>query len=111
MAQWYGNVPVCWNAKENLPPGATIPEFQPVASDVDVWEIESVFVHVTVVPTATSRASGVKALFPRDSAPTGIETAQPRRPAPALAPALASVSGWDLAKSSLRTRPQASQRL
>jgi hypothetical protein len=74
MAQWYENVPVCWNAKENFPPGATIPEFQPVASEVDVWEVESVFVHVTVVPTATSRAAGVKALFPRASAPTGIET-------------------------------------
>ena len=75
MAQWYENVPAFWNAKENVLPGATIPEFQPLASDVEVCDVESVFVQVTVVPTATSRASGVNALFPRASAPLGIETA------------------------------------
>jgi hypothetical protein len=31
-----------------------------------------VFVHVTVVPTAISRSSGVYALFPSVEAPTGI---------------------------------------
>jgi hypothetical protein len=56
--QWYGNVPAVWNANENCPPGATVPEFHPLTSDVDVWEIESVFVHVTVVPTVTLRSSG-----------------------------------------------------
>src|SRR5215203_3055675 len=75
MAQWYENVPALSKANENFPPGATIPEFQPVASDVDVWDMESVFVHVTVVPTATSAGLGVKALLPRTWAPTGIETA------------------------------------
>jgi hypothetical protein len=35
-----------------------MPEFQPVASDVDVWATESVFIHVTVVPTATFNSSG-----------------------------------------------------
>jgi hypothetical protein len=39
-----------------------------------VWEIESVFVHVTVVPTATFSWSGVKARFPSVAAPAGIET-------------------------------------
>ena len=59
IAQWYGNVPAVWNANENCPPGATVPEFHPVASDVDVWDIESVFVHVTVVPAATVRVAGL----------------------------------------------------
>jgi hypothetical protein len=36
--------------------------------------VESVFVHVTVVPTATFSSAGMKALFPSDSAPTGIAT-------------------------------------
>jgi hypothetical protein len=45
-----------------------------VASDVEVWATESVFVQVTVVPAATSRSSGVKALFPSVDAPTGIAT-------------------------------------
>jgi hypothetical protein len=36
--------------------------------------VESVFLHVTVVPTATFNSSGEKALFPSDSAPTGIVT-------------------------------------
>ena len=62
------------NSSENCPPGATVPESHPVASDVEVWETESVFVHVTVVPAATSRLSGVKALFPSEAAPTGIAT-------------------------------------
>jgi hypothetical protein len=74
MAQWYANVPAVWNANENRPPGATVPESHPAAFDVDVWLIESVFVHVTVVPTATSSSSGLKALFPRISAPAGIAT-------------------------------------
>jgi hypothetical protein len=59
---------------ENRPPGSTIPESHPVRSDVDVWEIESLFVHVTVVPTSTFSSSGVKARFPSVAAPTGIVT-------------------------------------
>jgi hypothetical protein len=35
-----------------------IPESHPVASEVDVCEIESLFVQVTVVPTVTSRSAG-----------------------------------------------------
>ena len=36
--------------------------------------MESVFIHVTVVPTATFSSSGMKALLPSDSAPAGIAT-------------------------------------
>jgi hypothetical protein len=39
-----------------------------------VCETESVFVHVTVVPTATLTSSGVYAAFPNVLAPTGIDT-------------------------------------
>ena len=45
-----------------------------MASDVDVWDVESVFVHVTVVPTAMFSSAGMKALFPRNSARAGIAT-------------------------------------
>ena len=38
------------------------------------------FVQVTVVPTATVSSSGVEALFPSDSAPTGIATAADSAP-------------------------------
>jgi hypothetical protein len=51
-----------------------IPEFHPIAFDVEVWEMESVFLHVTLVPTATSSSSGEKALFPRNCASIGIDT-------------------------------------
>jgi hypothetical protein len=51
-----------------------IPESHPLAFDVDVCEVESVFVHVTVVPTATASSSGAKARFPSTSAPIGIMT-------------------------------------
>jgi hypothetical protein len=60
--------------KENCAPGATSPEFHPVESDVDVCAMESLFVHVTVAPTATDTSSGAYALFASDSAPTGIAT-------------------------------------
>ena len=51
-----------------------IPESQPLAFDVDVCATESVFIHVTVVPAAISRLSGVNARFPNTSAPIGIVT-------------------------------------
>jgi hypothetical protein len=44
-------------------------------SAVDVCAIESVFVHVTVVPTATFSGFGTKALAPKVRAPMGIDTA------------------------------------
>ena len=61
---------------ENCPLGGTIPEFHPCAFEVDVCETESVFVHVTVEPTATVRSSGLKAWFPNVSAPLGIVTSE-----------------------------------
>ena len=51
-----------------------VPEFQPAAFDVEVCETESPFVHMTVVPMVTFSSSGENALFPSDSAPTGIAT-------------------------------------
>jgi hypothetical protein len=47
------------NPNENSPPGATVPEFHPGISDVEVCVTESVFLHVTVVPGATWRSGGV----------------------------------------------------
>ena len=52
-----------------------VPEFHPVASDVEVCETTSVFVQVTVVPTATVNSAGLWALRPSASAPRGIVTA------------------------------------
>ena len=57
---------------ENWRPGESVPEFHAAASEVVVCESRSVFIHVTVVPTCTARSPGTKALFPRNSAPTGI---------------------------------------
>ena len=51
-----------------------LPEFHPGAFDVDVCATASEFVQVTVVPTATLRASGANALLPSVSAPIGIAT-------------------------------------
>ena len=39
-----------------------------------MWEIESVFIHVTVVPAAISSSSGEKARLPNVAAPAGIAT-------------------------------------
>jgi len=60
---------------ENCPLGGTIPEFHAAEFEVDVCETESVFVHVTVVPTSTVRSSGAEARFPNVSAPLAIATA------------------------------------
>jgi len=49
-----------------------IPESQPLAFEVDVCATESVFVHVTVVPAAISRSSGMNARLPNTSAPVGM---------------------------------------
>jgi len=51
-----------------------VPEFHTVALDVDVCGTESVLVHVTVVPTATSARSGLKAVLVNAAAPIGIDT-------------------------------------
>jgi hypothetical protein len=51
-----------------------MPESHPAASDVDVWDTESVFVHVTAVPTATFSWSGMKAAVPSEAAPVGMAT-------------------------------------
>ena len=59
IVQWYAYVPGVWNVNANCPPAGSDPEFQPLASDVVVCATVSVFIHVTVEPTATLRLSGV----------------------------------------------------
>jgi len=60
--------------KLNCCPGPTVPEFHPLASEVDVCGIESVFVHVTVEPAATVTGLGLNAFDPSVAAPVGIAT-------------------------------------
>jgi len=67
-------VPAFGKATENCPPGGTMPESHPLASDVDVCATPSVFVHVTVAPTATSTESGAKAVLVNVDAFSGIVT-------------------------------------
>src|SRR5262245_1875428 len=62
---------------ENWARGAIAPESHPAPFEVEVWATESLFVQVTVVPTATSTASGLNALFPSVDAPLGILTGVP----------------------------------
>ena len=66
--------------KRELSAGRKNPQSNPVVSDVDVCAIESVFIHVTVVPTAIFRSSGANALFPSAAAPTGIAIDDPDAP-------------------------------
>jgi hypothetical protein len=67
-------VPVVWNVKENCRPGPRVPEAHRAPSDVDVCEVASEFIHVTVEPAEMLRSSGTNARLPSDSAPTGITT-------------------------------------
>ena len=75
-------MPAFRNVNENCRPGATAPESQPAASDVDVCATLSVLAQVRVSPTATSASSGTKARFPSVSAPLGIETEDEEPPEP-----------------------------
>ena len=49
-------------------------EFQRGESDVDVCVTESLFVHVTRVPTPIVRSAGTKARGPSVDAPAGMDT-------------------------------------
>ena len=74
MTQWYENVPGVERSTLKLPPGAIVPESQPVASEVDVCGTLSVFVHRTVVPAVTVCGLAPNAFVPRNAAPEGIDT-------------------------------------
>jgi hypothetical protein len=82
--QWYGNVPLVWNVKLNVPPAGSVPESNAPMSLVTVCAMESVFVHVTAVPAATVIGFGANALLPLFSAPDGVVTALPE-PEPPVA--------------------------
>jgi hypothetical protein len=45
-----------------LPPAAMTPEFQAPLFAVDVWDVLSLFVHVTLPPTATVMGFGAYAV-------------------------------------------------
>lgn len=58
MVQWYGKEPAVENVLLNVPPGAIAPEFHAPLLDVEVCAVLSLFVHVTVPPTATVTGLG-----------------------------------------------------
>ena len=57
-----------------VPPGAMSPEFHAPLLAVDVCDVESRFVHVTVVPTATVIGFGENAVVVSVDAPATIDT-------------------------------------
>ena len=71
------NVPAVENVRLNVPPGTIDPEFHAPLSDVDVCVVLSLFVHVTVPPTATLTGFGAKAVDVIVDAPNTIETGVP----------------------------------
>jgi len=60
-----------------LAPGAMLPEFQAPPSPVDVWVVLSLFVQVTVPPTATLIGLGENAVVVSVDEPRTIETGVP----------------------------------
>ncbi len=69
-------MPADWNVWLKLAPGARLPEFQAPVSEVDVWVIESLFIHVTVMPVEIVIGFGAKALAPLLAAPDTMDTAE-----------------------------------
>jgi hypothetical protein len=70
--QWYEYVPAAVNVNLNVWPGLIVPEFHWLASAVEVWAVESLFVHATVVPTATVSGFVPKAVDVSPDAPPGM---------------------------------------
>ena len=54
-----------------------LPELHVLLSDVDVWVIVSLFIHVTIVPFAIVRGFGLNAVVVSPAAPLTIETVDP----------------------------------
>jgi hypothetical protein len=73
------NVPVFWNVKLNCALGASVPLNTPL-SLVAVCVVESLFVHVTVVPALTVSGFGEYAVVVKSSAPATMETGVPLAP-------------------------------
>jgi hypothetical protein len=73
--QLYGKVPADAKVMLNLPPGAITPEFQAPPVAVDVCDVESLLVHVTVPPTETAIGLGLKAVVVSSDAPGTIDAA------------------------------------
>jgi hypothetical protein len=73
IEQWYGKVPADEKVILKLPPGAITGELQAPPFAVDVCEIESLLVHVTVPPTGTAIGLGLKAVVVRTAAPGTID--------------------------------------
>ena len=61
----------------NVPPGTIDPEFHAPLSDVDVCVVLSLFVQVTLPPTATLTGFGANAVDVIVNAPNTIETGVP----------------------------------
>lgn len=65
------------NVMLKLPPGAMFPEFHAPLSLVDVWAVLSLFVHVTVPPTAMATGFGEYAVVVSVDEPLTIDTGVP----------------------------------
>jgi hypothetical protein len=63
IAQWYVNVPAVVNVCVKVAPVPSGSLLNELSSAVTVWLVESWFIHVTVVPTATSSVAGEKEKF------------------------------------------------
>jgi hypothetical protein len=71
--QLYGKVPADAKVLLKVPPGTITPEFQAPPVAVDVCDVESLLVHVTVPPTETAIGLGLKAVVVNNDAPGTID--------------------------------------
>jgi hypothetical protein len=70
-------VPAVGNVMLNVPPGATLPESHTPVFDVDVCATLSLFVQVTVPPTATEIGFGAYAFVVRSDEPLTMDAGVP----------------------------------
>jgi hypothetical protein len=75
--QWYGKLPADGKVMLKVPPGAIVLEDHAPLFATDVCATESLFIHVTVPPTATLTGLGAYAVVVNVDDPDTIETDVP----------------------------------
>jgi hypothetical protein len=77
IEQWYWKLPAVWKVRLKVRPGPITPESHAPPLAVDVCEVLSLLVHVTVPPTGTVMGFGANAVVVSTDAPLTMETDDP----------------------------------
>jgi hypothetical protein len=77
IEQWYGKLPADGNVVLNVPPGAIVPDVHAPVFETELCATESLFIQVTVPPTATVTGFGENAVVVSVDDPETMDTGMP----------------------------------